>query len=571
MSIAARPCDTWYRRRLLPAAAVAFVVLGAGLRFHQLGYHFAQLDDLFPIAGPYVMNQGQPRVVRIPFVPGAPSIEVDTERIKTNPILYAAYASSATYAPLQFTVFPLLLSGDYGYREFLTRGRLPSAISASLALIAFAGLYRAYRGGIDVAAGLRVAGFGLSLMNITYAQQSISYAIGVLGSALLLWMLIAHASRPTTMRRLLLWAAAGATLTYANYQVGVLFGIATLALAITEYRVQPATTFGPFVRRYVLAGIAYGVLVLPLAIPLHDKTGGVGRFAGVPGYEAFFPAVPDGGLIDVLVYVTSYAGRAAYTAVGIDVSFTTAGAAGDAGVAILFGLFLAGAWGLAVSADPRSRAVATFGALLAVTLAVLNATWQFPLSPSRHMLVFTPLIVLAIAVGVTHLRASLRVPFPAGEAGVWTLIAAMVVVFSLGYGQFRRERADRFDEARLAELMARHHVDTVVGYADTWQPALMFRREGGRVRFIDLDAILRKGPASTLQLPDRSFLLVSQHRPIDEYPADYPRNSAPPIRFDGYRLRELVRIESDVEPGISKAIKIGTNGLYVTLAEHVAS
>lgn len=561
----------WYQRRLLPAAAIAIVVLGAGLRFHQLGYHFAQLDDLFPIAGPYVMNQGHPKVVRVPFVPGAPSIEVDTHRIKRNPVLYAAYASSATYAPLQFAVFPLLLSGDYGYREFLTRGRLPSAISASLALVAFAGLYIAYRGGIDVAGVLGLTVFGLSLMNITYAQQSISYAIGVLGSTLLLWMLIVYASRPTTARGLLWWAAAGAVISYANYQVGVLVGIATLALAVTEYSMHARPLLGPFIRRYVLAGVAYGVLVLPLAIPLHDKTGGVGRFAGVPGYEAFFPTLPDGAIIEALLYVASYAGRAAYTVVGVDVSFTTAGTAGATGVAILFALFVAGAWTLARRVDPGSRAIAVFGALLVITLAVLNAAWRFPLSPSRHMLVFTPLIILTIAGGASYVRARLRVPFAAGEVAVWTLIVAMVVIFASGYGEFRRERTDRFDETLLADLMARHQVDTVVGYADTWHPALMFRHEGSRIRFIDLDAILRKRAASKLELPERSFLLVSQHRPIDEYPADYPVGSAPPIRFEGYRLRELVRIDSDVEPGISKAIKIGTNGLYVTLAERVRS
>src|SRR5439155_20788190 len=126
-----------YRRIVLPVTIAGVLALGVSLRFYAIGEHFSHIDDIVSIAGPYMVKQGQPFVVSVPGSRGALSVTIDAHRIKTNPLLYAAYITTTTYAPLQFAAYPLFLSGEYGYREFLLRGRLPSAICLALALLFF--------------------------------------------------------------------------------------------------------------------------------------------------------------------------------------------------------------------------------------------------------------------------------------------------------------------------------------------------------------------------------------------------------------------------------------------------
>ena len=47
-----------YPRLVLPVAFTALLVMGTILRFHGLSEHFAHVDDLVTIAGPYLINQG---------------------------------------------------------------------------------------------------------------------------------------------------------------------------------------------------------------------------------------------------------------------------------------------------------------------------------------------------------------------------------------------------------------------------------------------------------------------------------------------------------------------------------
>lgn len=547
-------------RRVVLAIAVGLLLAGAGLRFWQLDRMFAHIDDLFPIAGPYLMNQGAPKRVAVPYTNGRVALTVDSSSIKHNPLLYAAYVSTATYAPLQFVTYPLVLSGDYSYREFLFRGRLPSAIFGSLALAVFLWTYRAYASALDLPAMLGLAVLSCSLLNITYSQQSISYAIGVLGAAILLGLLGRMAAIPTTMRRLLGWGAACAALTWANYQLGVLAALGYTALALTELRRDGFRSLSALSRRYAASVGAYALLVLPLAIPLHDKSRGVGQFAGLPGAKQFFPRLAGDGIVEQAAGAVRYAATAAYRLVETDVLFALESPSAVVCVSLLFALVLAGGWSLMRRRDASGQALALFTICLTVLLAVLNGLGQFPISPTRHVLVFSPLIALLIALGTRALR-----PIAIRDWGVSVLLVAMVTLFSWHYPAFRAARTDPFDEQRFAALLDQHRIDTIVGYGSTWQPALMFRTGSRRVTFIDLDAIVRKQQDSLIHLPETPFLLVSQTLPIDRYSSRYPREGSP-LTFPNHRIHELGRMESRTEIGISDAIKLGGNGLYLSVA-----
>lgn len=548
-------------RRVVVVLAAVLIAAGTGLRFWQLDRMFAHIDDLFPIAGPYVMNQGAPRTVTVPYTHGQIQVTADTQTIKRNPLFYAAYVSTATYAPLQFTLYPLVLSGDYGYREFLFRGRLFSAVFGSLALVAFLWAYRAYAPALDAPALAGLAVLVFSLLNLTYAQQSISYAAGVLGATVLVGVIGRMAATTATRRRLAMWACLCAVLAYTNYQLAVLGALAYAALALTEARGRRTAEAVRVWARYAASGLLCALLLLPLAIPLHDKTAGVGQFKGLSGAEQFFPRFAGADVASRVWEAGAYAAQAAYRLVRTDVLFALDSPLGAAGVALLFVLVPVGLWSLARRGDAPARALAAFGAAVFVMLAVLNGAGRFPISPTRHVLVFLPLLALLISLGARHVR-----PVAIRDGGVMALVALMASVFAWEYPAFRAARTDPFDERSMAALIDRYGVDTIVGYGSTWHPALMFRTDPDRrVAFIDLDAIMRKHQSLDERLPRKPFLLVSHTLPVAEYPATYP-DSGPRLELPGYRIEELIRREARVEIGISDAVKMGANGMYVSLA-----
>ncbi len=547
-------------RRVVLAIAVGLLLVGTGLRFWQLDRMFAHIDDLFPIAGPYVMNQGAPKHVTVPYTDGRVALTVDSSGIKHNPFLYAAYVSTATYAPLQFLTYPLVLSGDYSYREFLFRGRLPSAIFGSLVLAVFLWTYLAYVPALDLPAMLGLAVLSFSLLNITYSQQSISYAIGVLGAVVLIGLLGRMAATPTTLRGLLGWAAVCAAITWANYQLGVLTGLAYSALALTELRRDGVAGFFALCRRYAVSVAVFALLVLPLAIPLHDKSSGVGQFKGLVGARQFFPPSTGDGVVEPAARAARYAASAAYRLVETDVLFALESPWAAACVSVLFVLVLAGAWSVMRRRDASGRALAVFALCLTLLLGVLNGFGQFPISPTRHVLVFSPLIALLMSLGARAFR-----PIAIRDWCVSGLLIGVMALFAVNYPAFRAARTDPFDEQRFAALLDQHRIDTIVGYGSTWQPALMFRTGSRHITFIDLDAIVRKQQDSLIQLPETPFLLVSQTLPIDQYSSRYPLVGSP-LTFPNHRVRELSRIESHTEIGISNAVKLGGNGLYLSIA-----
>src|SRR5207247_524549 len=83
----------------------------------------------------------------------------------------------------------------------------------------------------------------------------------------------------------------------------------------------------------------------------------------------------------------------------------------------LFMLFIVGAVGLARTRTPQGTALSIFVGLVALTVGFLNAMWRFPLGPTRHLLVFTPIVLFLISLGIAHLRTSGNISFAVRETG----------------------------------------------------------------------------------------------------------------------------------------------------------
>jgi hypothetical protein len=203
-------------------------------------------------------------------------------------------------------------------------------------------------------------------------------------------------------------------------------------------------------------------------------------------------------------------------------------------------------------------------ALVILEWGFFNLLGRYPVSPTRHAIVLTPLMVLLIVIGFNHLHERISLSFRLKEAGAVTLVASIVVMFSAGYGKFRADRKDKFEQPLMEEYLAENGLDTIVGYAGSWSPALMFRNPKKPVTFVDMDAIWKKGPRSKLALPDKPFLLVSHQGPIEKFP-----RFSQLLERSRFRIRKIAEFSSDTEMQLSRDIKFGTNGLFVSVAEKV--
>lgn len=542
--------------------ASALVTVGTAIRLIGIKDHFGHIDDLVTIAGPYLINQGQPMTVVVPGTAGRVTLTVDAHRIKTNPLLYAAYVSATqTYAPLQFLFYPLLLSGEYSYREFLLRGRLPSAIAGCLSLLAFLFMYRRYRGQIDPAGLLGLTTLTFSLMGIVYAQQAMPYALGVLAYVGLLWIVVYFGRQGIGVRGLWFVAGACGVFAYANYQAAAMVPATYLALFATDvWRHQQS--WAKSLGRYALSFLAFIALVLPLQVFLRDKSGS-GHLLGTPGFEQYFFRPGAGSRAKLPFDLAAYLAKAAMTVGQTDLTFANDSALGQICVWLLLALAVVGCAGLlAARRKPVDFALAVFIAGACLTWLVLNILGRFPLSPTRHVLVLTPILGLLIAVGFNFARERVKAPSIASEWAAWALVATITVLFATHYRSFREERRDRFAEAALAKLLADNHLDTIVGYAATWNPALMFRNPEKEVTFIDLDAIVRKGSQSKVHLPAPPFLLASHKGEIEQYPELYAA-----LRRENLQIRHLVDVGSNTEVHLDKTVKYGANGIFLSVAE----
>lgn len=529
------------------------IATGIYCRFDRIDEHFCHIDDLVTIAGPYMINQGHPMDIPVPKT--SYTFRIDAQRIKTNPVLYATYISGTqSYAPAQFLLYPFLLSGEYSYREYLWRGRFPCAFFSALTLFAFIALLIAIEPRLDVAALLGFAALALSLMQIIYAQQGGSYAIGGFAFALLLLILVRRAGKESSFRSLITLALLFTTLSYMNYQVLMMVPVAYLSLIFVEWRTRNPQPLRPLLKRYTASAVLWFVLAAPLYVFIKTQSHS-GRFVATEGFEKFFLAGDSGWS-----HALSFYPRSLWTIFLANVSVVPESVLGSALAGALFLLALSGLRPLLSGTGASFRLLRIFIPLLVLSWVTLNALGRLPFSPTRHVIVLGPLCALLITLGARDLIERWRTPIGATLAG--SLLALITASFLFQYEPFREQRKDKFDESQIRTLLETHHLDTVVGYASTWNPALMFRTSPDRPTFISLDDIIRKGPRSQIAVPDRSFLLVSHRVPIEGYPEAYQH-----LLERNFKIRPLVASAPSTETNLASGVNYGGNGLYISLAE----
>lgn len=545
--------------KLTPLIVFLILIIGLFLRFYKISDIFSDVDDISPITLPYLLEQGEQKTVSLPF---KFSFTVTKEAIKTNPFLYAGMVSKLmTYAPMQYLFFPAFLSGDYPYREFLLRGRLPSAIFGCLALLMFCLFYKKYNGRFDIAGLLGISLFSFSLMNIIYSQQTVSCAIGVFSASMLLYLVERYSNKEKTVGNLLFFSCLMVLLSYSNYQIIVLVPAVYVVLVYGDVLKKRISNIGTLIVKYGLSVSVYCFLMTPLYFLFLKDKSVVGHFQGIPGFENYFPQFQSDGVFERILYTLKYLFASLFTVVETNVSFSTNESIMRICALLLFALFLLGAFALFYKKEEKNRIFGVFIFLAAIIWAIMNFRGEFPLSPTRHVLLLTPFILLVIIAGTKFIFDSLEKWRFVGEYAVVLLVVIISIGFFVGYQSFREERKDRFDEDNIESIMISNRLDTIVGYEFTYNPLIMFKKSNKHYRFIRLEPVGRHA-ISESSLPAGSFMLISHNKPIEEERVIFEH-----LKSLGYKIRHISDIKSDTQVGISKKVKYYTNGLYVSIAE----
>lgn len=544
-------------RKLIPVIFSLLLIIGIFLRFYKISEVFSDVDDICPIVLPYLLDPDEQRTIQLPF---NMSITINKDAIKTNPLLYAGMISKLmTYAPLQYLTYPLFLSGDYSYRDFLLRGRLPSAIFGTLALLTFCLLCWNLYGKLDIPAILGICLFSFSLMNIIYSQQTVSYSTGVFSASLLMFLIFKYYDKEKTQANLCFLSIIMALLSYSNYQIIFLVPAVYASLFYADLIAGKVMYFRKILFKYGLSIISYGFFTVPLYVLfLREKIGVAHLHGGIPGFENYFPRLPVDGFFQKALYVLMYSFDSLYIVVETNILFSTGGFILTICTILFFMLFLLGSISLCHKKDLKTRTFGVFIFLVALIWAVMNIIGRFPLSPTRHILVLTPMILFMIISGTKYIIEKTNKYVAGVESIILILVFAISVDFITGYGSFREARKDRFDENMLANIMSTNEIDTIAGYEYTYNPAIMFRNSNANIRYIRLD----KHKISERSIPSKSFMLISHNKPVEDDSQLFIL-----LKSLNFKIRHVVDIDSDTQVGVSRKIKFYTNGLYISIAE----
>lgn len=436
---------------------VLICAAGIWARFYQMEWHFSHADDAGVARAIFeTKNAGRFDVFNVP--------------------------KNWSYAPLQFLLTFFLIHPGQSYRGVLFWGRLPSAAASVLGLFAILLFYRLRnKKWVSTDALLGAVLYACSWESIIHAKQMHNYSLGLacMAGLLCLYVYLIPEGR-IRLRSMMAAAACFGLAANAHYQVLLFLPIFFLILFILHAKRQGIV---PALKIFIPAGILFMLLTVPTVyyflLKLRRDTGLTNWNMGLHNEFVFSP--PSGaGPVPVLLYAASFLLHNFFVCFDATLAFLPEDNALFQPFLYFFSFaFLTGL----VSFLTDSGAVKRWtGYLFAATIAVwftFVAAGKLRLSPTRHVLLFLPMMIACIVEGAGWLaRAAARfMPYRPGvllkRLALPVLSAAVLCVFLLDYGRFLEERRDVFEESAIAEVIGKYEADDLLLLHGTNQVLLM--------------------------------------------------------------------------------------------------
>ncbi|MEI9851620.1 MAG: hypothetical protein WDN24_13120 [Sphingomonas sp.] len=403
------------------------LVLAAGLRLSIITRHFGNVDDLGVAATildaerhppdsaaliaearrKQANGHGTPRTAALLRFTRSPAARAAIDTVAPA-FPFVAVPLTWTYAPLPFVATPLLIAPGQGYEAVKLGGRLPSTLFALGAMLLMVPLARRLRPADPLPLALAtVALLGFSRELIVMSVQMHGYAATVFAAAAILLLTAHDVARPEAARGWRFVAARGALMLlfcYLSYQSVMLLPGYLAALAWASVQRAPRREW---IRRLLPAtaiGAAFVAAIVPAYLYRLSTIRAVTWNAG-PNNEFLF--APN-GIGDAIASLPGFlAGNGWLTFEAMTTPLTPDGWPSRILTALVLAAAAAGLAAMIRRARRGDGPERDFHRALlvhiGVTFALLLAfvvTARLALAPTRHMLLYLPLLAMCFGIGV---------------------------------------------------------------------------------------------------------------------------------------------------------------------------
>lgn len=381
-----------------------------------------------------------------------------------------------TYAPLQFLLTSILLSCSLSYHWVLILGRLPSFICSVAALILFIYLLTDVQKQLKLqgnrSAGLiSIALFSLSYENIIYAGQMESYAIGVLFSTAVIWLLLYNQEEFHFLMTTILIILAG----YGQYQCFILVMAFYIAIFFRR-KAQKKELI-----KIVLSAVAAFVCYLPLLKRFMDTNmGNRGILWNAGVNQQFLYDIAEKNPAEVINYTLHFFIRNTFLVIKcmllpIKISFP----ANILGV--LMCVFILA--GLITLHRSIIRQIAWYIDIAVVVYVVLIIMGKLTLSPSRHILIMVPIMLVCVYFGVSSFlnilkNCSWKKFLGEGIICGVTVLVSILFLYELPE-EVERRKNKVMDMGYYIDLMNKYNPDAIMTMGYTFEPYVMAKLTNG--------------------------------------------------------------------------------------------
>lgn len=585
-------------RQVIVFALLAGVALGALARWWQASDHFGHVDDLAvattllsPNRATYptwaeVHDRADKWLRKQPDRVGASNNSMVEALVAAAIFVKASYlalspiASNWTYAPAQFVLTDLLLSlqSDYVSAKFL--GRFPSLLLGLFAIVltylAFSPAKSIKPSPANTIPTLLVA---LSWQQIIYSAQMENYAAATFGGMVLVYLVMRldAAAQAFFEHRILLGSFLGG-LTALQYQLAILVFAFLVTMVVSMKRRYPSwnAALSTQIPTVIAAGAVFSVVTLPYLFFMWK--GSLNWNVG-PSQE-FLYQLAGRDFSSAVGYTISFFSRNLFIVVeSMFAPVSNENALLPILTAALCIVILIGAASLYLRSSPETRALRYFvGTSFAVWLALV-VVGKLALSPTRHTMVFVPLLLVFVAMGCSSIYDWLsRRSHKIADAAAACFCLVWIAAFAADYQTEATAREDKFSEDMVLRLVDEFQVDSAVQHTWTLSLSLM---PGLRHRVLVVSA------GRTQELCDETLgnnkfgfsddglmgrhrvMFISHWAPLPEaiLPCFVKRlagNGPNKVSLSKHLIHRVVE-RSDTSIDWSKRTRNGTNGLFVDI------
>lgn len=383
-----------------------------------------------------------------------------------------------TFAPIQFIGTKLLISEDQSYREILFWARFPSFLFSVSALVLIFTFYQNIQSKERLPFRLlAITLMGLSLENIIFAQQAISYSIGVFVAMLLILLYLKYSQMKQWSKKDIIKLGFFLAI-LVNCQYQVLFFLPAFFLTLLVSQSRKYFLCKEKLLMMILAGIVFSILFLPTYIIFlwRHRNAGLNYNSGPNGEFAFSIPISEGLMVKVTYFFEFFI----YNWISIFQSMTSFVPEKSIlylpSFLFLSFLFIIGVISFFQKSNPLKQ-ISIFFFFSFLTWSALAISGKIALSPTRHSLILLPIFVIIICEGCFYFCYLIQ-PNLTKKINLFYLVPCLAslmvsVLFFSSYPDEKESRKDVFSESEINKIINDHNVDSIILYGCSYNLVLM--------------------------------------------------------------------------------------------------